>query len=164
MPILLHATGIFEFGKISEGKRHQSPKGNEVSSDQKSERGSFQSPKVRISSMTNAAVASTVAPASNGNALKQRTYPRSVAPKAINESSNKNGTPFVSFVGEYTRRGASKSSTMLHTASGKPFPDDPRAAQGRSADPRRRCFRRDGSRRRAESKADLPYDRQKPAS
>jgi hypothetical protein len=81
----------------------------------KSEQGSFQSPE-RKSSMTNAAVASNVA---NDNAQKQRTYPRMVTPKAIKEGSNKNGTPFVSFVGEYTRRGASKPSTMLHTASGK---------------------------------------------
>lgn len=69
--------------------------------------------------MTNAAVASTVAPASNDNAQRQTTYPRLVTPKAIKEGKNKNGTEFVSFVGEYTRRGASKPSTMLHTASGK---------------------------------------------
>jgi uncharacterized protein YvpB len=69
--------------------------------------------------MTNAAVASNVAPVANDNAQKQRTYPRMVTPKTIKEGSNKNGTPFVSFVGEYTRRGASKPSTMLHTASGK---------------------------------------------
>jgi hypothetical protein len=72
--------------------------------------------------MTNAANTSavaTVATVANDNAQKQRTYPRMVTPKAIKEGSNKNGTPFVSFVGEYTRRGASKPSTMLHTASGK---------------------------------------------
>ncbi|WP_262267218.1 MULTISPECIES: hypothetical protein [Microvirga] len=69
--------------------------------------------------MTNAAVASNVATVANDNAQKQRTYPRMVTPKTIKEGSNKNGTPFVSFVGEYTRRGASKPSTMLHTASGK---------------------------------------------
>jgi hypothetical protein len=72
-----------------------------------------------MSSMTNAAVATSASTVANDNAQKQRTYPRMVTPKAIKEGSNKNGTPFVSFVGEYTRRGASKPSTMLHTASGK---------------------------------------------
>jgi hypothetical protein len=69
--------------------------------------------------MTNAANTSAVATVANENAQQQRTYPRMVTPKAIKEGSNRNGTPFVSFVGEYTRRGASKPSTMLHTASGK---------------------------------------------
>ena len=65
--------------------------------------------------MTNAAN-TTLA---NDNAQRQATYPRLVTPKAIKEGKSSNGTPFVSFVGEYTRRGASKPSTMLHTASGK---------------------------------------------
>jgi uncharacterized protein YvpB len=69
--------------------------------------------------MTNAANTSAVPTVANDNTQRQRTYPRMVTPKAIKEGSNKNGTPFVSFVGEYTRRGASKPSTMLHTASGK---------------------------------------------
>ncbi|MBD2745937.1 hypothetical protein IC232_04410 [Microvirga sp. BT688] len=69
--------------------------------------------------MTNAANTSAVATVANDNAQRQTTYPRLVTPKAIKEGKNKNGTEFVSFVGEYTRRGASKPSTMLHTASGK---------------------------------------------
>ena len=65
--------------------------------------------------MTNAAN-TTVA---NDNTQRQASYPRLVTPKTIKEGKNSNGTPFVSFAGEYTRRGASKPSTMLHTASGK---------------------------------------------
>ena len=68
--------------------------------------------------MTNAANTS-VGTVANDNAQRQATYPRLVTPKAIKEGKNSNGTPFVSFVGEYTRRGANKPSTMLHTASGK---------------------------------------------
>ena len=65
--------------------------------------------------MTNAATAISAA---NDNAQKQRTYPRVVTPKAIKEGKNKNGTEFVSFIGEYRRRGSDKVSTMFHTATG----------------------------------------------
>ena len=67
--------------------------------------------------MTNAAVAASTT-AANDNAQKQRTCPRVVTPKAIKEGKNKNGTEFVSFIGEYRRRGSEKVYTMFHTASG----------------------------------------------
>lgn len=41
-----------------------------------------------------------------------------MTPKAIKEGENKNGTEFVSFIGEYRLRGSDKVSTMFHTASG----------------------------------------------
>ena len=62
--------------------------------------------------MTNATANTAVSTVANDNGQKQRTYPRMVTPKAIKEGTNKSDTPFVSFVGEYTRRGASKPSTM----------------------------------------------------
>ncbi|QRM34880.1 hypothetical protein [Microvirga sp. VF16] len=69
--------------------------------------------------MTNAAVATSAATvAANDNGQQQRTYPRVVTPKAIKEGKNKNGTEFVSFIGEYRRRGSEKTYTMFHTASG----------------------------------------------
>jgi hypothetical protein len=72
-----------------------------------------------MSSMTNAAVATSAATvAANDNGQQQRTYPRVVTPKAIKEGKNKNGTEFVSFIGEYRRRGSEKTYTMFHTASG----------------------------------------------
>ena len=69
--------------------------------------------------MTNAAVAtspSTVA--ANDNAQQKRTYPRVVTPKTLKEGKNKNGTEFVSFIGEYRPHGWDKTYTMCHTASG----------------------------------------------
>jgi hypothetical protein len=72
-----------------------------------------------MSSMTNAAVATSAATvAADDNAKQQRTYPRVVTPKAIKEGKNKNGTEFVSFIAEYRRRGSEKTYTMFHTASG----------------------------------------------
>ncbi|WP_262029701.1 hypothetical protein [Microvirga sp. Mcv34] len=68
--------------------------------------------------MTNAANTSAVATVANDNAQKQRTYPRMVTPKTIKEGKNKNGTEFVSFIGEYRRQGKDKVYTMFHTASG----------------------------------------------
>ena len=70
--------------------------------------------------MTTAAVATSTAAAvaANDNGQEQRTYPRVVTPKAIKEGKNKNGTEFVSFIGEYRRRGSEKVYTMFHTASG----------------------------------------------
>jgi hypothetical protein len=72
-----------------------------------------------MSSMTNAAVATSASTvAANDNGQQQRTYPHFVTPKAIKEGKNKNGTEFVSFIGEYRRRGSEKTYTMFHTASG----------------------------------------------
>ncbi|MBD2745938.1 hypothetical protein IC232_04415 [Microvirga sp. BT688] len=68
--------------------------------------------------MTNAALATSATTVANDDAQKQRTYPRVVTPKAIKEGKNKNGTEFVSFIGEYRRRGSEKVYTMFHTASG----------------------------------------------
>ena len=69
--------------------------------------------------MTNAAVATSAATvAANDNGQQQRTYPHVVTPKAIKEGKNKNGTEFVSFIGEYRRQGKDKVYTMFHTASG----------------------------------------------
>jgi hypothetical protein len=72
-----------------------------------------------MSSMTNAAVATSASTvAANDNGQQQRTYPHVVTPKAIKEGKNKNGTEYVSFIGEYRRRGSDKTYTMFHTASG----------------------------------------------
>jgi hypothetical protein len=49
---------------------------------------------------------------------RARSYPRTVTPKTIKEGKNKNGTEFVSFIGEYRRQGKDKVYTMFHTASG----------------------------------------------
>jgi hypothetical protein len=68
--------------------------------------------------MTNAAVATSAATVAANDNGQQRTYPRVVTPKAIKEGKNKNGTEFVSFIGEYRRRGSEKTYTMFHTASG----------------------------------------------
>jgi hypothetical protein len=50
---------------------------------------------------------------------KARSYPRMVTPKTIKEGKNKNGTEFVSFIGEYKSRGSDKVRTMFHSASGR---------------------------------------------
>lgn len=50
---------------------------------------------------------------------RAQSYPRTVTPKTIKEGKNKNGTEFVSFIGEYKSRGSDKVRTMFHSASGR---------------------------------------------
>ena len=52
---------------------------------------------------------------------RARSYPRTVTPKALKTGKNKNGTEFVSFIGEYRRSGKDKPYTMFHTASGAAY-------------------------------------------
>ena len=50
---------------------------------------------------------------------RARSYPRTVTPKSLKTGKNKNGTEFVTFIGEYRRQGKDKVYSMFHSASGK---------------------------------------------